>query len=618
MAAPTTKQYGVTPAISTAGPEQVDVDQNAELIEELKRENNYEPQEATKKRMATLKLLSHCVIEFVKHVSKRQGVPDSQAAQLGGKIFAYGSYRLGVYSPGSDIDTLAVAPKNIKREDFFDHFPDILRRFVAAEDIGFLVPVRDAHVPIIKLELNNIEIDLNFVSVPGRGQIPKDLAIDNNNLLDGMDDSAVRAINGPRVTDDILSLIPEAKTFRTALRAIKLWAKRRGIYANIVGFLGGVQWGMLVARVCQWYPHAVGATIVNKFFMTMKTWNWPKPIMLNQIEPGNGVRKVWNPAVYPGDRKNLMPVITPSWPAMCSTYNVSKSTKDVMMKELNRGSEITAKIFYGSGKWSDLFEKHSFFTKDHKYYMSIIASSKSKDDAKAWSGLVESKIRIFVNQLELMTDKISLARPFVKGYARNHSCEDEAQRTEVRKGKMTYQVDVTKVTENTIPDNAINGDATGASGLVDLPNGGNFFTHTFYIGMNVVPTAQKNLNVAAPISYFKNTCQTWAGFDPNLHFLDCVVVRAHDLPDDCFDKGETKAPKPIKKKALARSNEEAGISEGGDAKRQKTTNGDSTPVPSEVRAPSATPVLSTTPVPVNGTPAPAATPIPSAAAPAPA
>ena len=95
------KQYGVSPPISTALPEQNDIDKNAELIEELKRENNYETQDETKKRMATLGTLQRCVIEFVKVVSRNQRLPESQIAQFGGKVYPYGSYRLGVYGPGA-------------------------------------------------------------------------------------------------------------------------------------------------------------------------------------------------------------------------------------------------------------------------------------------------------------------------------------------------------------------------------------------------------------------------------------------------------------------------------------------------------------------------------------
>ena len=72
------------------------------------------------------------------------------------------------------------------------------------------------------------------------------------------------------------------------------------MYANIMGFPGGVAWAMLVARVCQLYPAATGSVIVSKFFNIISTWAWPTPIQLKAPEKGpvNGMNhRVWNPQV---------------------------------------------------------------------------------------------------------------------------------------------------------------------------------------------------------------------------------------------------------------------------------------------------------------------------------
>jgi len=44
------------------------------------------------------------------------------------------------------------------------------------------------------------------------------------------------------------------------------------IYSSVNGFLDGVTWGILVARICQLYPNAVAGTIVSRFFLIMYQW----------------------------------------------------------------------------------------------------------------------------------------------------------------------------------------------------------------------------------------------------------------------------------------------------------------------------------------------------------
>lgn len=67
------------------------------------------------------------VKSFVRKVSLMRGLSEAAANAAGGKIFTFGSYRLGVHGPGSDIDTLCVVPKHVVREDFFDIFEQMLR-----------------------------------------------------------------------------------------------------------------------------------------------------------------------------------------------------------------------------------------------------------------------------------------------------------------------------------------------------------------------------------------------------------------------------------------------------------------------------------------------------------
>ncbi len=82
-----------------------------------------------------------------------------------------------------------------------------------------------------------------------------------------------------------------------------------------------------------------------------------------------------------------MPIITPAYPQQNSTFNVTKSTRTVMLKEFKRGTTYTAIIIviwffmYGTvgldtctdillerKTWNDLFEPLQFFS----LYKSVI------------------------------------------------------------------------------------------------------------------------------------------------------------------------------------------------------------------------------------------------------
>lgn len=306
-----------------------------------------------------------------------------------------------------------------------------------------LTAVTDAFVPIIKFEYSGISIDLIFSRIATLTEIPHPSSgwdLLDNNLLRGLDDAELRSLNGTRVTDDILKLVPEPTSFRLALRAIKLWAQKRAIYANIMGFPGGVAWAMLVARVCQLYPKANGAVIVNKFFHIIRRWPWPQPVLLKHVEEGPLQVRVWNPKLYKGDGYHLMPIITPAYPSMCATFNITHSSKSVIQKELDHFSGVVDQIMLGKQPWKTLFVKHSFFTQDYKYYIIVNAASTTKENAKIWGGFVESKIRLLVQSLE-RHPSIQLARPFNKGYERKHRCLHELDEwTKILDGSLDYVI----------------------------------------------------------------------------------------------------------------------------------------------------------------------------------
>uniref|UniRef100_A0A671L3R6 polynucleotide adenylyltransferase n=1 Tax=Sinocyclocheilus anshuiensis TaxID=1608454 RepID=A0A671L3R6_9TELE len=391
----TPKHYGITSPISLALPKEADLVLARKLTETLRPFAVFEEELELQRRILVLGKLNTLVKVWIREVSEVKNIPASVIDNVGGKIFTFGSYRLGVHTKGADIDALCVVPRHVERSDFFSSFYEKLKE---QEEVKDLRAVEEAFVPVIKLSFDGIEIDILFARLALQ-TIPENLDLRDDGLLKNLDIRCIRSLNGCRVTDEILHLVPNIENFRLTLRAIKMWAKRHNIYSNILGFLGGVSWAMLVARTCQLYPNAVASTLVHKFFLVFSKWEWPNPVLLKQPEDCNLNLPVWDPRVTPSDRYHLMPIITPAYPQQNSTYNVSASTRAIMVEEFKRGLAITDEILQNKADWSKLFEAPNFFQK-YKHYIVLLASAQAEKQHLEWVGLVESKIRILVGNLE--------------------------------------------------------------------------------------------------------------------------------------------------------------------------------------------------------------------------
>eukprot|EP00121_Abeoforma_whisleri_P009430 Awhi_evm1s8671 len=72
-----------------------------------------------------------------------------------------------------------------------------------------------------------------------------------------------------------------------------------------MGFLGGVAWAMLIARVAQLYPMASSAILVCRFFKVMARWPWPNAVLLKKKETANLGLAVWDPESLSSTSSNL-------------------------------------------------------------------------------------------------------------------------------------------------------------------------------------------------------------------------------------------------------------------------------------------------------------------------
>ncbi|XP_954669.1 polyA polymerase, putative [Theileria annulata] len=395
-------QYGITDPVSNEGPTNNDIKASRELLNLLKSYNLYETDEGKKRREDILESLNRLLQQFVRRQAKiNRGLTDQEASQVSGKLLTFGSYRLGIVAPDSDIDVLCLCPRSVTRESFFSDFYNTLTK---VEGISKLQPVPDAYTPVIKLYFYEISIDILFANLDAPTVSPHINVLDDN-ILRNMNDSTVRSINGCRVASYILDSVPNKNYFRTTLRFIKLWASRRKIYSTVVGYLGGVAWAILTARVCQLYPNCAPNQLIEKFFRVFSVWQWECPVTLCKIKeppniPGLMSFKVWDPRVNPQDRHHLMPIITPAFPSMNSTHNVTATTKKVITEELMRALEIFKTPNLSNLElWEKVLEEQDVFS-NYKHFLVIEVYGSTEHAHGKWEGWIGSRMRFLISRLE--------------------------------------------------------------------------------------------------------------------------------------------------------------------------------------------------------------------------
>ncbi|CAD7923546.1 unnamed protein product [Amoebophrya sp. A120] len=384
------------------------------MVEALDRDAPAETKEGEAKRARILKSLEGVVREWAMEIGMQAAqLDESDARFASAKIFLFGSMKLGVMAPNSDIDCVCVVPKHITREHFFNNLVAKLEEVKDKFKMSEINPVETAHTPLIEMMIEGQAVDLGFARLNLPHLRDVDSLLDDT-LLVGLDEKSARGINGNRVNEMILRLVPNVEVFRIALRFIKHWSKRRGVSNNMLGYFGGIVWAILVARICQLYPNYNAAGIVHRFFMVYDQWNWgyERPVLLQTIDQigekaGLNHLRVWNPHNSPHDRQHLMPIITPAFPAMNSTHNVFPATKRVIQAEIKRARAYTQAVFEGSKEWSDVYAKAPFFGM-HRQYLRVQLLARNPTAFNRWEGFVESKLRRLFSTIEQMVPGVEL------------------------------------------------------------------------------------------------------------------------------------------------------------------------------------------------------------------
>jgi poly(A) polymerase Pap1 len=326
------------------------------------------------RKIRVIRILARIVNRWVRAITHRR--TEGRVVYETATILVGGSWRLGVDSAKSDLDIVCLVPDLVRSEDFFRSLPRQLERW---QGVSELVVISAATVPRMTFRHHGVLVDLLLCRFSNATKLPDptkesggekrlewehqhpwpalEKTVACTSFLKGLDVPSAMSVNGPRAVLQIMQLLPsESKNaYKKALRAVRVWAQRRLLYCNKVGFLGGINWAILMAWVCQRYPkETCPVRLFLRLLGIFALWQWPKPVLLCPLTRGHEVGMEftqWDPAMNVRDQHHIMPIITPGYPAINSSVNVCASTLRVMQREFMRGDSIVKQLHKREREW---------------------------------------------------------------------------------------------------------------------------------------------------------------------------------------------------------------------------------------------------------------------------
>jgi len=240
--------------------------------------------------------------------------------------------------------------------------------------------------------------------------------------------NCTRSLDIARVAGNILNGVPNPDEYRWTLRAIKHWAKQRGIYCPYTGYFSGISAAIMTARICQLHPNAIMSRLFNRFCRIFDKWDWKHPVMLQSIIKPK-YNDNWAPAAWslqsspPGkdDDGKANPVedveckvYTPAYPSWSCATTVTRCTRNAIRKELRRVLDLT-KSEASPISWETVFEPYPFETRfRHKLQLDILA--KNAMIFRKWKRWILPKISLLLHGLEKIQNTHIRPCPEVKPF----------------------------------------------------------------------------------------------------------------------------------------------------------------------------------------------------------
>ncbi|TDL29620.1 hypothetical protein BD410DRAFT_32147 [Rickenella mellea] len=244
-----------------------------------------------------------------------------------------GSYAMGVDFVDSDVDCIVVG--NVSAPTFWALVKQKIRGQTHRsrdDQVKLRRHVKDAAVQMMVLECAGIKIDLQYCPAAQIVECWESLEEQTSDSpLFSLPVSSLRVLNAHRDWRRLSSIIPNLQSFRLALRSIKLFCVRHGIYASRYGYLGGLHITILLTQVAINQANSASASeLVRNFFHVYSAFVWES----DEVHP-SGVE-----TTYKRKGREPMVILSPEKPVRNVSASASTHTLAAIRKEFSVAHEM--------------------------------------------------------------------------------------------------------------------------------------------------------------------------------------------------------------------------------------------------------------------------------------
>ncbi|SPO02626.1 related to poly(A) polymerase [Cephalotrichum gorgonifer] len=250
-----------------------------ELKEYLSEIGGFPTEEDEAARTRAFETLKSAILSAIGPKSTQEDGRERQGPPL--VVTPVGSFALGVWSRDSDVDCLCIGP--FSSRTFFSVVTRYLR---SAEGIRVLRKVKANTGVMLELEVGGVKMDLQYCAAASIAEgWPTVMNRPATDPIFSLPHLTLLKLKAARDMAYLRRSIPDLAQFRLAYLLIKTWAKARGIYAAMLGYLGGIHIFTLLVPICKMLAHNGGSVSVSDvivtFFDHYAHFDWAKNVVFD-------------------------------------------------------------------------------------------------------------------------------------------------------------------------------------------------------------------------------------------------------------------------------------------------------------------------------------------------